>query len=436
MWIVIPSHDVLESLNMDLNGIKVLVDGYNLELQHGAGIKTYGLNLIEVLNRLNAKVFVLSSRRGSTRDPLLNEILFFDHYQKEDRDARRLSLLKSLVKSIASPRKLKEVSFSNRVLKNPDDNELFNDLEGVFAKSECYRAANIWFKLTGMVTQLKGPQIDIWHATMPLPIRIKNAKKITTIHDLIPLIMPYVTLDNKKFFYRCIQESLQHSDLVIADSESTRKDILNFFDCNPDKICVAYPSIVFMPVDSEEISKNLQKYGLKPKGYVLFVGAIEPRKNLVRLFDAYAAMDTEKPLVVVGKRAWLWEEAVKSGERLSGRVKFLDYVPSRDLGYLYSGALFFIFPSLYEGFGLPPLEAMFYGCPVITSNVSSLPEVCGNAALYIDPYDILSIKDAIQALLESPKMREKLSEAGKKRSEIFNVENCARALYSAYRKIL
>jgi glycosyltransferase involved in cell wall biosynthesis len=159
------------------------------------------------------------------------------------------------------------------------------------------------------------------------------------------------------------------------------------------------------------------------------------------LIDAYKALDNDMNLVIVGKKAWSWEDELANidgvfGKNSHGRVKIIDYLPRRDLNCLYKGAFCFVFPSLYEGFGLPPLEAMSFGCPVITSNVSSLPEVCGDAAIYIDPYNSDDIRQAIEKLINAPQTRQKLIEAGKERVKLFSMENYAKKLYGAYTKVI
>ena len=177
------------------------------------------------------------------------------------------------------------------------------------------------------------------------------------------------------------------------------------------------------------------------KKYILFVGTIEPKKNLGRLINAYSCLDTDMPLVIVGKKGWLWEDDMSQLEALFGnglneKIKLLEYVSKKDLIYLYYSAFCLVFPSLYEGFGLPPLEAMSLGCPVITSNVSSLPEVCGDAAIYVDPYNSDDIRQAIEKLINNPEMQTQLVEAGKKRVELFSMENYAKKLYEAYTRII
>jgi len=425
---------------MNLNGINVLVDGYNLELKKGAGLKSYGLTLIKALNLLGANVDVLFSRR-SNDNLILNEVLFFD----ANPDFKNgifgyffnLDLVKGVIRSlIRVSHKAKRVEFGKIVLKD-GFGEPFIDSVGLLNLEMGYKIANAAYKIFGVRTHITLPKkIDIWHATYPLPIMVRRSKRITTIADLIPLRLPYTTLDDKRSYYRNVKGSIKDSSMIITISEHSKKDILDIFDVGPDKIYVTYPPITLRTflADEEKISIFLKKYGLTFHKYLLFVGAVEPRKNVGKLIDGYSMIDTEMPLVIAGKRAWLWKDEING--RNFKNVRLLEYVPTEDLKYLYSGAYCFVFPSLYEGFGLPPLEAMSFGCPVITSRISSLPEVCGDAALYVDPYDIYDIKERIENLLSNAQLRDRLSKIGKERAKRFSMENYMKQLYEAYSKVL
>jgi len=166
---------------------------------------------------------------------------------------------------------------------------------------------------------------------------------------------------------------------------------------------------------------SLAKYNL-PKKFILFVGTIEPRKNIKRLIEAYNIVSPQEPLVIVGKKGWFYKEIFKEIEELNikDKIIFLDYLPGKDLPYLYNKAICFIYPSLYEGFGLPPLEAMACGCPVITSSTSSLPEVVGNAAVLIDPGKTREMVVAIEKILGSRKLRDELRQKGIVQSKKFS----------------
>ena len=428
---------------MNLHGINVLVDGYNLEMIQGTGIKTYGITLIKTLISLEANVDILCSRYTNTSNLILGEALFFDTQKYNGRNLQIKGVIGAVIQRFYQA---KEVSVSNFVIKREADFifDYLADSGKIFNIYDCYKLANNLYKYFQLETTVKiQKKIDIWHDTYPLPIKVNNAKKITTIHDLIPLKLPYTTLDNKNSFFNLTQDAIKNSEIILTVSENTKKDILHCFNVNPDKICVTYQPIIDNShlVENHTTEIKLKKYKLKNKNYILFVGAIEPKKNLGRLIDAYTCLDTDMKLVIVGKKGWLWEEEIGKLETLYGRgfarkIRLLEYVSKKDLMYLYHGAFCLVFPSLYEGFGLPPLEAMSLGCPVITSNVSSLPEVCGDAAIYVDPYNSDDIRQAIEKLINNPEMQTQLVEAGKKRVELFSMENYAKKLYEAYTKII
>ncbi|MTJ52335.1 glycosyltransferase family 4 protein [Anabaena sp. UHCC 0253] len=428
---------------MNLHGINVLVDGYNLEMIQGTGIKSYGITLIKTLISLEANVDILCSRYTNTNNLILGEALFFDTQKYNGRNLQIKGVIGAVIQRFYQA---KEVPVSNFVIKR-DADLIFDYLAGsgkIFNIYNCYKLANNLYKYFPLETRVNiKKKIDIWHETYPLPIKVNNAKKITTIHDLIPLKLPYTTLDDKNSFFNLTKNAIKNSEIILTVSENTKKDILHCFDVNPDKIYVTYQPIIDNShlVENETTEINLKKYNLKNKKYILFVGTIEPKKNLGRLLTAYSCLDTDMQLVIVGKKGWLWEDNISQLEALFGngfneKIKLLEYVSKKDLIYLYHGAFCLVFPSLYEGFGLPPLEAMSLGCPVITSNVSSLPEVCGDAAIYVDPYNPDEIRQGIEKLINSCEIRTQLIESGKERVKLFSMENYAKKLCEAYKKVL
>ncbi len=428
--------------DLDLSGVKVLVDGYNLQLTKGTGIKTYGLSLIEGLNQLGAQVDVLLSRGGYKSNEILDEIFFFDN-QSPKQDL--LTISKWIVKSL-SPlyRAKRRKSFAGLVVKRGQYSDDFLKYATSFNLPQCYDLANgLYNKLRWKTDISVAEKVDIWHATYPLPMQVRGARKITTVHDLIPFRLPYATLDDKKIFYFKTREALKESAVTITVSENSKQDLLTYYDADPDKIVVTYQPIALKPLpdSDEEVAFFLRRYGLEYQNYLLFVGAIEPKKNVGRLLDAYASMDVDLPLVIVGKKGWLWEDELGKTGLLDSKtsrktVKLLEYVSVESLRYLYRGAFCLVFPSLYEGFGLPPLEAMNFGCPVITSNVSCLPEICGSAALYVDPYSVRDIKEKVETLLADPALRQRLVQAGKVNAQMFSMENYVKRLHQAYAKAL
>ncbi|HET9449299.1 MAG TPA: glycosyltransferase family 1 protein, partial [Aggregicoccus sp.] len=316
----------------------------------------------------------------------------------------------------------------------------------VYNLPECFERANRLFQHTRLLTRLaprRPPRI--WHATYPLPMTVRGAKQLTTVHDLIPLRLPHTTLDDKEFFFGLVREAVRRSDLVLTVSEHTRKDLLEQFDVAPEKVVVTYQPVPEPApgVARREAQRLLRTHQLRSGEYLLFVGNIEPKKNLGRLLEAYAGIDTELPLVVVGRKAWLWEQELrKAGPLLEGsarrppRLRLLDYVSREDLDALYANAALLAFPSLYEGFGLPPLEAMSLGCPVLTSETSSMPELCGEAALYVDPYSVGDLRAKLTRMLESEPLRRQLALKGREQVRRFNMQDYRRRLSQAYLQVL
>jgi len=235
---------------------------------------------------------------------------------------------------------------------------------------------------------------------------------------------------------------LQAADAVIAISESTRRDAIRLYGMDEEKIRVIYEGVSprFCVASPEAISVVRQKHSL-PESFILSVGTIEPRKNLTSLLGAYRALKNqgaEWKLVIVGKKGWLYEGFFSRLRELGleNEVIFPGFVPDEDLPAFYSAADLFVFPSLYEGFGLPVLEAMACGAPVITSNTSSLPEVAGEAALLVDPTSVEELAGGMRRVLESKELRDELRAKGPKQAAKFRWENAARETLSVYEAVL
>lgn len=434
------------SNNLDQNslkGIHVLLDGYNIQLPQGTGIKTYALSLASTLESLDAEVSILSSIPIKPSKNKLLEAVLFGETQEGSYSKR--SIYWMMLNQLANfGLKVNKIAQKDYVIFSPSESWISK--YNVYNFPHCFEFSNLIYKKLSYISSYSvSSKINIFHATYPLPIRFKRAKKITTIHDLIPLRLPYTTLDRKKFFFENIRQSIATSDLIFSVSESTKKDILEAFDINPNKVIVTYQPLLLEPL-SEDESQLLRNglyhtsLGLKYKGYILFVGTIEPKKNVERLIEAYATIDTNMPLVIAGKKGWLWEKQLAKLDRLPShkrsKVVLLDYVSKLDLRYLFAGAYCFVFPSLYEGFGVPVLEAMSFGCPVITSNTSSLPEVGGNAAIYVNPYDSLDIANAITKLIGSPSLCEVMKNNGYQQINKFNQSTYKQKVLNAYTKVL
>jgi glycosyltransferase involved in cell wall biosynthesis len=222
---------------------------------------------------------------------------------------------------------------------------------------------------------------------------------------------------------------------VLADSKATKVDLVTHYAILPDKVTVAYPGHdeTLAPVkDTVAIEAAKARYHITGD-YFLYLGTLQPRKNLARLIDAFAALKSDAMLVLAGKRGWLYDDLFSQVRRLGleKQVIFPGYIAADDKAALLSGATAFAFPSLYEGFGLPVLEAQACGCPVITSTTSSLPEVAGDAALFVDPTNIEAITHGMQRLIADLSLRRRLAGLGLANVRRFSWEACAQSALSA-----
>ncbi|HEX7102451.1 MAG TPA: glycosyltransferase family 1 protein [Nitrolancea sp.] len=276
-----------------------------------------------------------------------------------------------------------------------------------------------------------------------VPRRLAPFGRVLTLHDVIPFIYPetHARLTNL-LFRRYIPRSLRFVDRIITDSESSRQDIVRFLRFPAERVNAIPIGVAprFAPAEADACQRNRERYGL-PADYVLTVGSLNPRKNLETLFAAYQQLRRSglpHRLVVVGPTAWksagIFQRLRALG--IEQDVLLTGFVADEDLPALYSGASVFAFPSLYEGFGLPPLEAMACGTPVVTSNRSSLPEVVGDAGLLVDPLDVEALASAIDRLLTDPELSVGLIERGFARAASFTWERTARAHYCVYREVL
>ena len=287
------------------------------------------------------------------------------------------------------------------------------------------------------------PGVDLFHATDHLLPRFSRVRSVFTLHDLAFRLYPEThTALNRWFLSVMMPRFLQAADAVIAVSEHTKRDALRAYNLDEAKVRVIYEGVNprFRPAPPEAVAVVRRKYGL-PERFILSVGTIEPRKNLETALAAYRALKeggAAHRLVIVGKQGWLYRGFFRRlrEEGLEGEVVFPGFVPDDDLPALYSGADLFLFPSLYEGFGLPPLEAMACGAPVVCSDVSSLPEVVGDAALLVPPLDVRAWAEALRRLLGDADLRANLRARGLARAREFSWARAARATAEVYRQVM
>jgi glycosyltransferase involved in cell wall biosynthesis len=266
---------------------------------------------------------------------------------------------------------------------------------------------------------------------------------ITTIHDISFRRQPrWFPLKHRLLLNLLIPMAVRNAAHVITGSEYSRADLIAAYDLAPEKVTVTPYAAdpIYRPMDREAAKRAVsQRFGLRGP-FVLAVGVLQPRKNLPRLIRAFGRLAKEVPhaLALVGKPGWAHEElqqaATASG--LGSRLKFTGYVPDADLPFLYNAAELFVYPSLLEGFGFCALEAMACGTPVVTSNVTSLPEVVGDAALTVDPTDEEALAAAIHRALTDEPLRERLREAGSARAALFSWERTAAETLAVYRKVI
>ncbi len=283
----------------------------------------------------------------------------------------------------------------------------------------------------------------LFHATEHLLLPLHGVPTVLTVHDLIFRHLPeHHKRLNRWYLNATLPLYCRRATHIIAVSEATRQDLMAAYAIPPEKITVTLEAADprFKPESPELVSAVRARYQL-PETYVLYVGTIEPRKNLTRLLRAWEPLFLAReapPLVIVGKRGWLAEDFYTALEASPARegVRFTGYVTDADLPALYSGARIFAFPSIYEGFGLPPLEAMACGAPVLCANTSSLPEVTGDAALTVDPGSTDAIREELQRLLSNADLRAELRERGIKRAAAFSWERAAAETYALYKQLL
>ncbi len=284
--------------------------------------------------------------------------------------------------------------------------------------------------------------VDVYHAVNYVLPPVKRARRVLSIHDLSFVRYPEWTSPRiVSPFQRTIKRHAHEADAVITCSEATRQDIIELLDVPRERIHVIHDAAdsLFHPVEPEKAARQVhEQLGIEPP-YMLFVGTLEPRKNITGLLDAFARADVPHRLLIVGGEGWGQDELPGHVARLGieERVVFSGYIQDRTLfPALYSAADAFLFPSWYEGFGLPILEAMACGCPVISSNTSSLPEVGGDAPYYVAPEDTDALTTAIEQLAADRAMRRRMREKGLLRARCFSWNTCAEQTLACYRSVL
>jgi len=328
------------------------------------------------------------------------------------------------------------------LLQSRKDETILADRPNFFKKS-------LWTPSHHRLEQLVLPfeitplRLDILHSPDFIPPFRRDCKSVITVHDLAFILYPHFLTQESARYYGQIDRAVQDADHIIADSLSTKRDIISFLGVPETKITVIYAAAnsMYRPIEDEHSLKAIhEKYGID-RPFMLFVSTIEPRKNLPTLLRAYRQLldhyKLEVKLVVAGQRGWFCSEvfAVTDTLKLNDDVLFLGHAPMHDLVLLYNAARVHVHPSFYEGFGLPPLEAMICGTPTIVANVSSLPEVVGDAGLLLAPEDVEGWTVAMWRVLTDESLHSELAEKGLKRAQLFSWEKAARETLDLYQRL-
>ena len=307
------------------------------------------------------------------------------------------------------------------------------------------RVFNFAWKKLGISSVDFFVRADVFHFPNFVIPPLKKGKAVVTIHDLAFRRYPeYIEPKNLSFLTEQLPRTLKRADSVIVNSEFTKNELISFYDIVPEKVRVTRLGVSeeFRPVEEPGFLEETRKRYQLPKRFILSLGTLEPRKNVPALLKAYSRLRQspgfEHKLVFAGMKGWLYDGIFEQIKRLNleNQVLFIGYVPEEDLPFLYNLSELFVFPSLYEGFGLPVLEAFACGVPVIVSDRASLPEVAGDAAILIDPEDIDALTRGMKNVLGNEDLRTELIAKGFRRAKEFSWEKTARETLRVYEEVV
>lgn len=306
--------------------------------------------------------------------------------------------------------------------------------------------ARLWREHVLLPLACRRERVELLHCPKSaIPYFSPGCPVIVTLHDLIPVKHPELEKAAAQLYWRLhIGRAARKSDFVITISEWAKAEIMAEYAVSAEKIAVIMQSFdpFMLEARDPETGRSVRaKYGLPPD-YILYVGTIQPRKNLATLIEAYHCLSVEmaKPprLVIVGRKGWLYEDLFAKIKKLNltAEVLFTGFVPDEDLPYLFDGAQVFVYLSLFEGFGRPPLEAMACGVPVITSSTTAIPEVVGSAGITVSPLDVQAVTAALVTVLNNKDEAARLRELGRAQAQKFSWENAALETLDCYRSVV
>lgn len=431
-------------------GPRIWMDAFPLEHPLGTGITTYARGMAATLRGAGARLGLLYGRRIADReDPQEREVRFFD-----GRKPFRLALPGRILHTF-HPCRARPIPASGLVARDLSSSAVYETFStrNVEPAHEIWNARDMWGRgwynlhvrrrpLAVTVREGRPPALMHWMQAQPL--RLAGTRNVYTIHDLIPLRLPWAAFEDKGLWLKAVRAIARDADHVVTVSEHARGDIISHLGVPPERVTNTYQPVMAPPpiADGALAEARLRGvHGLEPRGFFLFVSTVEPRKNLARMLDAYYASGSATPFVIVGQKGVNWRDELRllteaNGTRSpDGRVRYLGYVPRIEVDVLLRHARALLFCSLYEGFGLPVIEAMQVGTPVLTSTTSSLPEVAGPAALTVDPTDTRAIAEALRALDADAALRGRLSADGPGRAALFSPEAYAKRLAALHARL-
>jgi glycosyltransferase involved in cell wall biosynthesis len=431
--------------------MRIMIDGFNLALPRGTGVSTYGYNLALAARAEGYSVEALYGLRAPFNRKL-RDIMFYESMGNEHATKAPKPWQPSFYREfsmLARPKTAREISTNGSVISQQFSHRM-PPFDRIFTAPDIFDQAVRHFRRFGFFLPVRVPNPpDIMHWTYPLPVKMIGAKNVYTLHDLVPLKLPYASLDNKRAYFKLIRACAKWADHICTVSDASKTDIEQLFPDALGKVTNTFQAVrlptAALATDEADVEASVRNiFNLPYKNYFLFFGAVEPKKNVGRLIEAYLSLSTNAPLVIVGTRAWgseielrlLQRDEIQPLKATFRNIRRIDYLPRNLLLRLVRGAKAVAFPSLYEGFGLPALEAMMLGTPVITANTSSLPEVVGDAAMQVDPYNPVEIAAALRQLDIDAELRTKLSIKGRMQAEKFSMANYQSSLAAMYRRIV
>ncbi|CAM8663284.1 MULTISPECIES: glycosyltransferase family 4 protein [Sphingomonadales] len=414
--------------------LRIGIDGFNLALPQGTGVATYARTLAEALQGMGRRIDLVYGLDVSPKSALhQRETLFFAALaqgRSGEEPPAKITPWGRVRRLAMGPgaRDLVEVPVSGRVVREGVGARV-PAFDRLFTLNRLFWIGRRYLLRYGRLLPVRMPEPPaIMHWTYPVPVRLVGARNIYTIHDLVPLRLPYLSLENKAYHERLLQACASAAEHILTVSDVSRGDImeqLGFASNHVTTIHQAVPDMQTPAGEPEVEARRLHAlFDLEPQGYFLFYGATEPKKNVGRLIEAYLGSGIDRPLIIAGPTAWQSEGELRllqgaHGKTLSraSQIRRIDYLPADHLALLLRGARGLVFPSLYEGFGLPTIEAMRAGVPVIAGDAGALPEITGGAALLVDPYDVSAISAAMARLDTDAELRARLIAAGNERAE-------------------